>query len=118
MDKLYESIDNTKKALSLKKEAEYTLNDAGLDIRDLITREEFEKIVAGDLVLVNKLIDNLFIEIGMQKIDYVVTTGGSSLIPAVQTLLKMKFGVNAVKSRDTFTSVARGLALRAEDLLT
>ena len=114
---LYKSIDEAKMELTKEIKSAYKLKEKDIDIEDIVTREEFEKIIAEDLVAINELIDKLYMEIGLRKIDYVVTTGGSSLIPAVQNLLKLKFGEEKVRSKDTFTSVARGLALRAPELI-
>jgi hypothetical chaperone protein len=51
-------------------------------------------------------------ELPPEAIDVVITTGGSSLIPAVQARLQARFGDRLV-SHDPFASVASGLALAA-----
>jgi hypothetical chaperone protein len=43
--------------------------------------------------------------------DLVLTTGGTSLIPAVRALLERRYGADRLHRRDTFTSVASGLAI-------
>ena len=43
-------------------------------------------------------------------INVVIRTGGSSLIPAVQTMLARKFGARKVNKQEVFTSVVQGLA--------
>jgi hypothetical chaperone protein len=48
-----------------------------------------------------------------QKVDRVFLTGGSSLVPAVRRIFEQRFGAERVTAGDEFTSVARGLALRA-----
>jgi hypothetical chaperone protein len=47
-------------------------------------------------------------------IDLVLTTGGTSLIPAVRTMLEDRYGRERLVQRDTFTSVATGLAIVAQ----
>ena len=47
-------------------------------------------------------------------IDRILTTGGTSLIPAVREMLKRRYGADKLHSRDTFTSVASGLAIVAQ----
>lgn len=47
-------------------------------------------------------------------IDSVLTTGGTSLIPAVRQMLADRYGPDRLHHRDTFTSVATGLALVAQ----
>jgi hypothetical chaperone protein len=43
----------------------------------------------------------------------VFLTGGSSFVPAVRRIFENRFGVSKIRTGDEFTSVARGLALRA-----
>jgi hypothetical chaperone protein len=49
------------------------------------------------------------------KIDSVFLTGGSSFVPAVRRIFIERFGAERIRMGDEFTSVARGLALRALD---
>ena len=51
-------------------------------------------------------------------IDVIATTGGSSLIPAIQKLLISIFGNKKVQNTDAFTSVASGLTLLTHDKIT
>ena len=48
------------------------------------------------------------------QIDLVLTTGGTSLIPAIRDMLHERYGAERVQQRDTFTSVATGLAIVAQ----
>ena len=53
----------------------------------------------------------------VDEINAVVTTGGSSLIPAFRRVLEAALPRASVSETDTFTSVAAGLAMsRAEEL--
>jgi len=47
----------------------------------------------------------------------VFLTGGSSLVPAVRRIFKVRFGEERIRTGNEFISVARGLALRAEEAL-
>jgi len=49
-----------------------------------------------------------------QDIDHVLTTGGTSLIPAVREMLETRYGPDRLLQRETFTSVAAGLATVAQ----
>jgi hypothetical chaperone protein len=51
-----------------------------------------------------------------KDVDMVFLTGGSSFVPAVRRIFESRFGAQKIRSGDEFTSVARGLALRALDL--
>ena len=45
--------------------------------------------------------------------DAVFLTGGTSFVPAVQAIFASRFGLSRIRTGNEFTSVARGLALRA-----
>ena len=47
------------------------------------------------------------------EMERVFLTGGSSLVPAVRTILVQRFGATRIDTGAEFTSVARGLALSA-----
>jgi hypothetical chaperone protein len=59
----------------------------------------------------------LLLEAGTRadQVDRVFLTGGTSLVPAVRRIFEHRFGAERVSAGDEFTSVARGLALRARD---
>ena len=48
------------------------------------------------------------------QIDRILTTGGTSLIPAVREMLTKRYGPDKLHKRETFTSVAAGLAIVAQ----
>jgi hypothetical chaperone protein len=49
-------------------------------------------------------------------VDVVFLTGGSSFVPAVRRIFECRFGHHKIRTGGEFTSVARGLALRAVEL--
>jgi hypothetical chaperone protein len=51
-------------------------------------------------------------------VDRVFLTGGSSFVPAVRRIFANRFGEDRIQTGNEFTSVARGLALRAEEAFT
>jgi hypothetical chaperone protein len=51
----------------------------------------------------------------MRDVDRVFLTGGTSFVPAVRRIFESRFGAGRVKTGEAFTSVARGLALRAQE---
>ena len=48
-----------------------------------------------------------------EKPDMVFLTGGSSFVPAVKKIFETRFGKKRIRGGNEFTSVARGLALKA-----
>jgi hypothetical chaperone protein len=50
-----------------------------------------------------------------KDVDRVFLTGGSSFVPAVGRIFETRFGEREFEAETKFTSVARGLALKAMD---
>jgi hypothetical chaperone protein len=50
-------------------------------------------------------------------VDRVFLTGGSSFVPAVRRIFVNRFGEDRIRGGNEFTSVAHGLALRADESL-
>ncbi len=61
-------------------------------------------------------VDRLIATTGVRSndIDRVFLTGGTALVPAVRRLFEERFGAAKIAGGGEFTSVATGLALRAE----
>ena len=68
----------------------------------------------------NRTLDQVLTDASLppDAIDRVFLTGGTSFVPAVRDLFERRFGPTRVRSGNEFTSVARGLALRAAEALT
>jgi hypothetical chaperone protein len=115
---LYDEIDRVKKSLSEKEKEEFTFIGPNIDIRTALLKLDFEEIIAEEVVEINKLIEEA-LEKAHKKakdIDAVSTTGGSSLIPLVRSVLIHKFGKEKIIPNDAFTSVAGGLAIKAKEV--
>lgn len=117
---LYDEIDRVKRTLSRKSSEMFTFTADHIDVKTNITKKEFEKMIAPDMVRINELLENALkrAKVTAKDIDAVATTGGSSLIPLVRALLVHKFGSKKIIESDTFTSVAAGLALRAKEVFS
>ena len=79
---------------------------------------EFEEWIARRPGHARTLIDGLlasFRRRAPRDVDAVFLTGGTSFVPAVRRIFDVRFGADRVRSGNEFTSVARGLALRAEE---
>jgi hypothetical chaperone protein len=115
---LYEAIDKMKKTLSQKDIAEFDFKHPSVLINENMLRGELEEILANDLAGINQLIISILKNAGISKedIDLVLLTGGSSLIPVVRKLLIGHFGEEKLKDRETFTSVASGLAVYGKEI--
>ena len=81
----------------------------------MVSRSSFEKWIARHLDAIAKTVDELFASCGMSttEVDRVFLTGGSAFVPAVREIFAQRFGVGKLIGGSEFTSVAKGLALRA-----
>jgi hypothetical chaperone protein len=55
-------------------------------------------------------------EVLPNQIDSVFVTGGSSFVPVVRRIFAERFGAEKIRTGSEFTSIARGLALRALEI--
>lgn len=113
---LYEEIERVKKSLSINNEEKYSFHKENIRIETLINKKEFEEIIKYDLLDIKELLFNAIsaADLDVNDIDIVATTGGSSLIPSVISLLDSIFGKNKIQKSDAFTGVASGLATIAK----
>jgi hypothetical chaperone protein len=86
-------------------------------IEKIVARPDFENWIARYLEQIAECVDRLMaaVRLGPGAIDSVFLTGGSSFVPAVRRIFIERFGADRIRMGDEFTSVARGLALRALD---
>jgi hypothetical chaperone protein len=77
-----------------------------------MSRTEFEGLIQSPLRSVGQALDETLQRAGLvrNEVDIVLGTGGSSLIPAVRSMLDDRFPGKVVE-HDPFTSVAAGLAI-------
>jgi hypothetical chaperone protein len=116
---LHQAVQRLKYELSSAETAEFRFTDGSLELKKPVTRAEFEGWIRDDLEAIANCVDGLFAASGVafKNIDRVFLTGGTSFVPAVRRIFESRFGADKVRSGNEFTSVARGLALRAEEVL-
>ncbi|MGH7814956.1 MAG: Hsp70 family protein [Candidatus Binataceae bacterium] len=115
---LFRSVEAAKLALSDRETATFHFADPpNVEIESPIARREFEDWIARYLREIAECVDGLLANagVGPAKIDSVFLTGGSSFVPAVRRIFADRFGADRLRMGNEFTSVARGLALRALD---
>lgn len=105
-----------KKRLSSEQETHIRVDAEEFQVDERLERDEFTDIIEHTLDLMMGSIEEAEDLAGLkpQDIDLVLTTGGTSLIPAIRTMLDTRYGADRVRQRDTFTSVAAGLAIVAQ----
>jgi hypothetical chaperone protein len=110
---LYRAVSRAKEALSAQDRAEFHFHQSGIDIRQTITRKDFESWIRKDVARIAQTVDEALANAGVSaaQVDQVFLTGGSSFIPAIQRVFAERFGADRIASGDQFESIAYGLAL-------
>jgi hypothetical chaperone protein len=114
---LHQAVQRLKVDLSNHKSAEFRFRDGSMDLVATVERTEFEGWIAEDLQSIERCVDTLLAtsNICAREVDRVFLTGGTSFVPAVRRIFESRFSSSRVRTGNEFTSVARGLALRAEE---
>jgi hypothetical chaperone protein len=116
---LHRAVQQVKFELSHAESAEFHFRDGSMELQIPVTRVEFEGWIAEELRTIEGSVDSLLENAGVSagEVDRVFLTGGSSFVPAVRRIFVKRFGEDRIRSGNEFTSVAHGLALRAEESL-
>jgi hypothetical chaperone protein len=114
---LHRAVQQVKFELSHAESAEFHFRDGSMELQIPVTRVEFEGWIAEELRAIESSVDSLLENagVGAGDVDRVFLTGGSSFVPAVRRIFVKRFGEERIRSGNEFTSVAHGLALRAEE---
>lgn len=113
---LAREVEAAKKRLSFEQQTSIEFTKPDILIGEVLEREEFSHIIKHMLEQMLDTIKEAEAAAGVEPkdIDRVLTTGGTSLIPAVRDMLAERYGADRLHQRDTFTSVATGLAIVAQ----
>ncbi len=116
---LHQAVQRVKFELSRSHSAEFHFLDGSMDLRISVTRSDFEAWIEEALRAIERCVDSLLMTAGIsaREIDRVFLTGGSSFVPIVRQIFATRFGEGRIRGGNEFTSVAHGLALRAEEAL-
>lgn len=112
---LFRGIEKAKRELSEHESSTIEFSEKGLEIREVITRDEFEVLANDKFEKIDTCVSETLIRAGIvpDDIDLVLLTGGSSFIPKIERMFSQKFGKKKLLPIDAFTSVAFGLGLHA-----
>jgi hypothetical chaperone protein len=115
---LHQAVQRLKVELSRNESAEFRFRDGSMDIVATVRRADFEGWIADELRSIERCVDGLLVasKIAPHKVDRVFLTGGTSFVPAVRRIFEARFTASRVRTGNEFTSVARGLALRAAEI--
>jgi hypothetical chaperone protein len=115
---LHQAVQRVKMDLSHEETAEFRFRDGSMDIVATVSRADFEGWIADDLQSIERCVDGLLVasNIAAHEVDRVFLTGGTSFVPAVRRIFESRFTPSRVRTGNEFTSVARGLAVRAAEM--
>jgi hypothetical chaperone protein len=115
---LHRAVQKVKCDLSNSPVATFRFSDGLVDLAAEVEQASFEAWISEDLARISKCVDSLLSSAGVlpKDVDMVFLTGGSSFVPALRRIFEMRFGEKRIRGGNEFTSVARGLALKAMDL--
>ena len=101
--------------LSAELTGRFVFEDPIVRMNGQVKRTNFEKWIEEDLEKIRACVERLLqsTNTAAPGIDRVFLTGGSSLVPAVRRIFEERFGSDRISGGSEFTSVAKGLALRA-----
>ncbi len=112
---LHQSVQAMKVELSSEMSGRFLFDDHVVRMSGQVQRSSFEKWINEDLDKIQGCVDRLLQSTGIatSNIDRVFLTGGSSLVPSVRKVFEDRFDPGRISGGSEFTSVAKGLALRA-----
>jgi hypothetical chaperone protein len=115
---LFKSVERCKLDLSDAESAKFSFADGPVAIEKPAARADFESWIARELRAISECVERVMraAEVLPEHIDTVFLTGGSSFVPAVRRIFADRFGAEKIRMGNEFTSVARGLALRALEI--
>ena len=112
---LHRAVQKVKSDLSNAPQATFRFSDGFVDLVATVERASFEDWISDELAQIARCVDSLFTssKVLPKDVDRVFLTGGSSFVPAVRKLFETRFGKKRIRGGNEFTSVARGLAVKA-----
>ncbi len=114
---LSKAVENTKIKLSQATSATVELYrpDAGIAIKESVSREDFENAISDDLSEVFDIVNLTLKQAGLKKgeVDQVILTGGSCMIPLFHRKVSSKFSLSKVSKKAVPSRVSIGLAREA-----
>ncbi len=112
---LHRAVQKVKCDLSDGPVATFQFSDGFVDLKAVVERTSFEEWISEELEQIARCVDSLLTSSGVhpKDVDMVFLTGGSSFVPAVRRIFETRFGEKRIRGGNEFTSVVRGLALKA-----
>src|SRR6202034_665441 len=115
---LHRAVQKVKCDLSNDQATTFQFSDGFVDLQAVVERASFEEWISEEVEQIARCVDSLLSSSGVlpKDVDMVFLTGGSSFVPAVRRIFETRFGNERIRGGNEFTSVARGLALKATEV--
>ncbi|MBV7337359.1 Hsp70 family protein [Chloroflexi bacterium TSY] len=112
---LFEKIEQAKRQLSKQRQTKLAMQAQSIDLDIEITRKVFNHAILDEIAEIRRAVREVIQSAGIAKetIATVVSTGGSSNIPMMQSMLKRELPSAQFVQSDIFGSVTSGLAMMA-----
>ena len=110
------SVEAGKIALSGEDETQIPLPFIEAGLEAAASRKDFEEAINAEIMRLRLSLWNCLAlaDVDASEIDTIFMTGGSSRVPAIETLLREEFPDSDIRRGDDFLSVAVGLTLQAQ----
>ncbi len=111
--RLYRAVGETKAALSSSPTTTLRFQADKIDITQQVTRDNFNQWINDDIQKIRDTVITFLAKHNLKPkaVDHVFMTGGTSYVPAIQTMMRDIFGPEKMAAGDEFTSVSAGLSL-------
>jgi hypothetical chaperone protein len=112
---IFEAIEHTKRELSDHERTDFVFDYPGIDIREPLTRDEFQTFSAPQVDAILGSLDRTLSDSKMSAadIDLVCCTGGTARVAALATGIQQRFGAEKMVRLRSLHSVIQGLGERA-----
>jgi hypothetical chaperone protein len=112
---IFETIEHTKRELSDHERTEFVFDYPGIDIKEPISRAEFETFSSPQVETILGSLDRTLSESGMvaSDIDLVCCTGGTARVASLASGIQQRFGPEKLVRLRSLHSVIQGLGERA-----
>ncbi|MGZ6289911.1 MAG: Hsp70 family protein, partial [Bdellovibrionota bacterium] len=117
---VFEQIEATKRRLSDSEQTEFHYAYSGMDIREKVSRADFEGYARSVLNRILNSMDDTMRAAQLQygDIDLVCATGGTAKVFALRAALSERFGEEKIQQHKNFHSIVYGLSRVAQGLIT
>jgi hypothetical chaperone protein len=115
---VFDEIEQTKCALSDATGTEFFFDYPSMNVREWVTRDDFENGSSREVGAVLRSLDQTVKEAGLSfdQVDAVCCTGGTAKVPRIARAIEERFGRGKVRQLRSFHSVVQGLAERARQI--